>query len=83
MRNLNLDATESLSVGFDADLPCKGNFSVEIERWRLKFGDHPVHQNIPGLQYALKLTNVLPSLLTLPGSQVGARPRMSVCNIQT
>ena len=57
MRNLNLDATESLSVGFDADLPCKGNFSVEIERWRLKYGDHPVHQNIPGLQSALKLAD--------------------------
>ena len=42
--------TESLSVAFDADQPCKGDFLVEIERWRLKDGDHPVHQNIPGLQ---------------------------------
>jgi hypothetical protein len=39
-----------LSVAFDADLPCKGDFSEEIERWRLKVGDNPVHQNIPGLQ---------------------------------
>ena len=41
---------ESLSVAFNADMPCKGDFSVEIERWRLKVGDNPVHQNIPGLQ---------------------------------
>ena len=38
------------SVTFDADLPCKGDFSVEIERWRRKVGDHPVYQNIHGLQ---------------------------------
>ena len=48
MRNLTPNPTESLSVAFDADLPCKGDFSVEIERWRLEVGDHPVHQNIPG-----------------------------------
>ena len=35
---------------FDADLPCKGHFAVEIDRWRLKVGDHRVHQNIHGLQ---------------------------------
>ena len=32
-------------------------FAVEIEKWRLKVGDHPVHQNIPGLQSALKLAD--------------------------
>jgi len=57
LRNLTPDATKSLSVTFDADLPCKGNFSVEIERWRLKAGVHPVHQNIHGLQSALKLAH--------------------------
>jgi hypothetical protein len=57
VRNLTPDATESLSVAFDADLPCKGDFSVENERWRLKVGDNPVHQNIPGLQSALKLAD--------------------------
>jgi hypothetical protein len=57
LSNLTADATESLSVAFDADLPCKGDFSVEIERWRLKVGDNPVHQNIPGLQSALKLAD--------------------------
>jgi hypothetical protein len=57
VRNLTPDATESLSVAFDADLPCKGDFSVENERWRLKVGDNPVHQNIPGLQSALKLSD--------------------------
>jgi hypothetical protein len=46
LRNLTPDATQSLSFAFDADLHCKGDFSVEIERWRLKAGDHPVHQNI-------------------------------------
>jgi hypothetical protein len=45
LRNLTPDATQSLSFAFDADLHCKGDFSVEIERWRLKAGDHPVHQN--------------------------------------
>jgi hypothetical protein len=57
VRNLTLDATESLSVAFDADLPCKGDLSVENERWRLRVGDNPVHQNIPGLQSALKLAD--------------------------
>jgi hypothetical protein len=57
VRNLTSDATESLSVSFDADLPCKGDFSVENERRRLKVGDNPVHQNIPGLQSALKLAD--------------------------
>jgi hypothetical protein len=57
LRNLTPDATQSLSFTFDADLHCKGDFSVEIERWRLKAGDHPVHQNIHGLQSALKLAN--------------------------
>ena len=52
LRNSTPDVTESLSVAFDADLPCKGDFLVEIERWRLKVGDHPVHQNI-GLGYNL------------------------------
>ena len=47
----------TLSVTFDAGLPCKGDFSVEIERWRLNVGDHSVHQNIPGLQSALKLAD--------------------------
>ena len=47
----------ALSVTFDADLHCKGDFSVEIERWRLNIGDHSVHQNIPGLQSALKLAD--------------------------
>jgi hypothetical protein len=32
LKNLNPDAIESLSVAFDADLPCQGDFSVEIER---------------------------------------------------
>ena len=57
LRNLTPGATESLSVACDADPPCQGDFSVEIERWRLKVGDHPVHQNIPGLQSALKLAD--------------------------
>jgi len=26
-------------------------FAVEIERWRLKVGDRPVHQNIHGLKF--------------------------------
>ena len=47
----------TLSVTFDADLPCKGDFSVEIERWRLNVGYHSVHQNIPGLQFGLKLAD--------------------------
>ena len=38
-------------------MPCKGDFSVEIERWRIKVGELPVHQNIPGLQFALKLAD--------------------------
>ena len=29
VRNLPPDATESLSVAFDEDLPCKGDFSME------------------------------------------------------
>jgi hypothetical protein len=37
-----------MNVAFDADLPCKGDFLVEIERWRFKVGDNPVHQNISG-----------------------------------
>jgi hypothetical protein len=57
LKNLNPDAIESFSVAFDADLPCKGDFSVEIERWRFKAGDHHVHQNIHGLQSALKLVH--------------------------
>ena len=57
LRNLTPDATELLSVAFDADLPCKGNFSVEIERWRRKVGDRPVHQNIHGLQSAPTLAD--------------------------
>jgi hypothetical protein len=48
---------ESLSVAFNADMPCKGDFSVEIERWRLKVGDNLVLQNIHGLQSALKLAD--------------------------
>jgi len=32
LRNLTSDANESLSVAFNADLPCKGEFSLEIER---------------------------------------------------
>ena len=51
VRNLTPDATESLSVAFDGDLACKGDFWVEIDRWRLKVVDH---QNVPGLQSALK-----------------------------
>ena len=47
----------TLYVTFDADLPYKGNFSVEIERWRLNVGDHSVHQNIPGLKSTLKLAD--------------------------
>jgi hypothetical protein len=42
LRNLTPDATQSLSFAFDADLHCKGDFSVEIERWRLKAGDHAI-----------------------------------------
>ena len=57
LRTLTPDATEALSVAFDANLPCKGDFSVEIERLRLNAGDHPVHQNIHGLQSALKLAH--------------------------
>ena len=57
VRNLTPDGTESLSVAFDADLPCKRDFSVENERRRLKVGDNSVHQNIPGLQSALKLSD--------------------------
>ena len=57
LRNLSPYATESLFVAFDADLPCKGDFLVEIERWRLKVGDNPVHPNIPGLQSTLILAN--------------------------
>jgi hypothetical protein len=57
LRNLTPNATESLSVAFDADLPCKGDFSEEIERWRLKVDDNPVHRNIPGPQSALKLAH--------------------------
>jgi hypothetical protein len=30
---------------FDADLPCKGQFALKIERWRLKVGDHPVQRS--------------------------------------
>ena len=47
----------TLSVTFDADLPWKGDFLVEIERWRFNVGDLSVHQNIPGLQSALKRAN--------------------------
>jgi hypothetical protein len=67
MRNVTPDATESLSVAFDADLPCKGDFSVEIERWRLKVGELPVHQNIPWLQFALKLADkdIYPNIQTI------------------
>ena len=57
VRNLTPDGTESLSVVFDADLPCKRDFSVEKEKRRLKVGDNSVHQNIPGLQSALKLAD--------------------------
>ena len=46
------------------DLPCKGDISVEIERWRLKVGDH-VHQNIPGLQSALKFADLYPNIHTI------------------
>jgi hypothetical protein len=47
LRNLTPDATQSLSFAFDADLHLrKGDFSVEIERWRLKAGDHPVHNDV-------------------------------------
>ena len=42
LRNLNPDAIESLSVAFDADLPCSGDFPMQIERWRFNAGDHPV-----------------------------------------
>ena len=46
-----------LYVTFDADLPSKGDFSVEIERWRLNVSDYSVHRNIPGLQSTLKLAD--------------------------
>jgi len=65
----------TLSVTFDADLPCKGDFSVEIERWRLNVGDHSVHQNIPGLQSALKLADKDHTIYTL----LIVLPVMSVC----
>ena len=57
LRNLNPDAIESLSVAFDADLPCNGDFPMQIERWRFNAGDHPVLQNIHGLQSALRLAH--------------------------
>ena len=47
----------TLSATFDAGLPCKGDFWLEIERWRLNVGDHSFHQNIPGLQSAFMLAN--------------------------
>jgi len=66
----------TLSVTFDAGLPCKGEFWVEIERWRLNVGDHSVHQNIPGLQSALKLADkdlchtIFTLLIVLPVTSV-------------
>lgn len=67
MRNLTPDATESLSVVFDAHLSCKGDYSVEIERWRVKVGELPVHKNIPGLQCAFKLADkyLYPNIQTI------------------
>ena len=59
LRNLTPDATESLCVAFYAKLPCKGDFSVKIERWRLKVGDHPAHQNIPGLSAGFRTYEAL------------------------
>ena len=62
----------TLSVTFDADLPCKADFSVEIERWRLNVGD----QNIPGLQSALRLADkdlwhtIFTLLIVLPVTSV-------------
>jgi hypothetical protein len=70
---------ESLSVAFNADMPCKGDFSVEIERWRLKVGDNLVLQNIHGLQSALKLADkdlypnihtIFKLLIVLPATSV-------------
>ena len=57
LRNSTPDATESLSVAFDADMPCQGNFRWKLKGGDLKMCDHPVHQNIPGLKYALKLAD--------------------------
>ena len=65
LRNLTPDATELLSVAFDADMPCKGNFSVEIERWRHNVDDNPVHQNILGLQSALADKDLNPNIHTI------------------
>jgi hypothetical protein len=65
LRNLTPYATELLSVAFDADRPCKGNFSVEIERWRHNVDDNPVHQNIPGLQSALADKDLNPNIHTI------------------
>ena len=59
---------------------------MEIERWRLKVGDHPVHQNIPGLQSALKLADkdlypnihtIFKLLIVLPVTSVGCERSFS------
>ena len=67
LKNLTHDDTESLYVAFDADLPCKGDLPLKIERWRPKVGDHLVHQNISGLQSALKLAykDLYPNIHTI------------------
>ena len=62
--------------GLDAVLSCKGDFSVEIERWRVNVSDHSGHQNIPGLQSALKLADkdhchtIFTLLIVLPVTSV-------------
>ena len=40
---------------------------MEIERWRIKAGDHPVLQNIHGLQSALRLAHkdLFPNIHTI------------------
>ena len=53
---------------------------MEIERWRLKVGDNPVHQDIPGLQSALKLADkdLYPNIHTIFKLLI-VLPVMSVC----
>ena len=57
-------------------------FAVEIERWRFKVADHPVHQNIPGLQYALKLTDkdLYPNIHTIFKLLIVFQSRLYVAN---
>ena len=74
-----------MNVAFDADLPCKGDFLVEIERWRFKVGDNPVHQNISGLQSALKLAekDLYPNIHTIYKLLIVDCSTSHVCMLQT